>query len=61
MLAEGLGCEVISYEAKHDFILANQPIELYRLVRQNEVVFCLVGDDFTTQTFGKHIDALESR
>ncbi len=27
MLAEGLGCEVISYEAKHDFILANQPIE----------------------------------
>ncbi len=27
MLAEGLGCEVISYEPKHDFILANQPIE----------------------------------
>ncbi len=27
MIAEGLGSEVISYEAKHDFILANQPIE----------------------------------
>ena len=27
MIAEGLGSEVISYEAHHDFILANQPIE----------------------------------
>ena len=27
MIAEGLGSEIISYEAKHDFILANQPIE----------------------------------
>jgi len=27
MIAEGLGSEVISYEAKHDYILANQPIE----------------------------------
>ncbi len=27
MIAAGLGSEVISYEAKHDFILANQPIE----------------------------------
>jgi hypothetical protein len=27
MIAAGLGTEVISYEAKHDFILANQPIE----------------------------------
>jgi len=27
MIAEGLGSEVISYEAKHDFLLANQPIE----------------------------------
>ena len=27
MIAEGLGSEVVSYEAKHDFILANQPIE----------------------------------
>ncbi|MCP4006017.1 MAG: hypothetical protein GY725_17665 [bacterium] len=27
MIAEGLGSKVISYEAKHDFILANQPIE----------------------------------
>ena len=27
MIAEGLGSEVVSYEAHHDFILANQPIE----------------------------------
>lgn len=27
MIAEGLGSKVVSYEAKHDFILANQPIE----------------------------------
>ena len=27
MIAEGLGTKVISYEAKHDFLLANQPIE----------------------------------
>lgn len=27
MIAEGLGSEVVSYEAKHDYILANQPIE----------------------------------
>jgi len=27
MIAAGLGSEVVSYEAKHDFILANQPIE----------------------------------
>jgi 4-hydroxy-tetrahydrodipicolinate reductase len=27
MIAEGLGSEVVSYEAKHDFILANQPIQ----------------------------------
>jgi hypothetical protein len=27
MIAEGLGSEVISYAPKHDFILANQPIE----------------------------------
>jgi 4-hydroxy-tetrahydrodipicolinate reductase len=27
MIAEGLGSEVVSYEAKHDFILANQDIE----------------------------------
>jgi hypothetical protein len=27
MIAEGLGSEVVSYAAKHDFILANQPIE----------------------------------
>ena len=27
LIAEGLGSEVITYEAKHDFILANQPIE----------------------------------
>lgn len=27
MIAEGLGSEVISYRAKHDYILANQPIE----------------------------------
>ena len=27
MIAAGLGCEVVSYEAKHDFILANQDIE----------------------------------
>ncbi len=27
MLAEGLGSEVVEYEAKHDFILANQDIE----------------------------------
>ena len=27
MIAEGLGSQVASYEAKHDFILANQPIE----------------------------------
>ena len=27
MIAEGLGSEVVEYEAKHDFILANQPIE----------------------------------
>ena len=26
MIAEGLGSEVIDYEARHDFILANQPI-----------------------------------
>jgi len=27
MIAEGLGAEVVSYEARHDFILANQDIE----------------------------------
>ena len=27
MIAAGLGSEIVSYEAKHDFILANQPIE----------------------------------
>jgi len=27
MIAAGLGSEVVSYEAEHDFILANQPIE----------------------------------
>jgi 4-hydroxy-tetrahydrodipicolinate reductase len=27
MIAAGLGSEVVSYEAKHDYILANQPIE----------------------------------
>ena len=27
MIAAGLGCEVVEYEAKHDFILANQDIE----------------------------------
>ena len=27
MIAEGLGSDVVSYQAKHDFILANQPIE----------------------------------
>ncbi len=27
MIAEGLGSEIVSYEAKHAFILANQPIE----------------------------------
>ena len=27
MIAEGLGSEVVSYEAKHDFILAREPIE----------------------------------
>jgi 4-hydroxy-tetrahydrodipicolinate reductase len=27
MIAEGLGSEVVSYEAKHDFLLANQSIE----------------------------------
>ncbi len=27
MIAAGLGSEVVSYQAKHDFILANQPIE----------------------------------
>ncbi|HIF99597.1 MAG TPA: hypothetical protein EYQ54_21660 [Myxococcales bacterium] len=27
MIAEGLGSEVVAYEAHHDFILANQPIE----------------------------------
>lgn len=27
MIAEGLGCEVISYERENNFILANQPIE----------------------------------
>ena len=27
MIAEGLGSEVVAYEAKHDFLLANQPIE----------------------------------
>ena len=27
MIAEGLGTEVVHYEAKHDFILANQPID----------------------------------
>ena len=27
MIAEGLGSKVVSYEAKHNFILANQPIE----------------------------------
>jgi len=27
MIAEGLGSEVVSYQAKHDYILANQPIE----------------------------------
>ena len=27
MIAEGLGSEAVDYEARHDFILANQPIE----------------------------------
>ena len=27
MVAEGIGCEVLSYENEHGFILANQPIE----------------------------------
>jgi len=27
MVAEGLGCEVVSYETTHDYSLANQPIE----------------------------------
>ena len=27
MIAEGLGTQIVSYEAEHDFILANQPIE----------------------------------